>query len=59
MRGVIGMIRVRRGLNGFANLFGKSRDMKVCIWHKMVYIWPKKVWTGPTLVCTKFVKVVN
>jgi len=24
MRGVIGMIRVRRGLNGFANLFGKA-----------------------------------
>ena len=43
----------------FCESLWKSRDMKVCIWHKMFCILPELIWTDPNLVCTKFVNGVS
>ena len=45
-----------RGVPGrFCKSLRKSRDMKVCIWHKTVCIWPEMVWPDPNMVRTRFV----
>ena len=43
----------------FCKSLWKSQDMKVCIWHQMVCILPKLVWTDQNLVCTNFVNGVS
>ena len=47
--------------DGVVGRFSKSlmKDMKACIWYKMVCILPEKVWAEPNLVCTKFVNGVS